>query len=383
MPRMVSEVSNGAQFARSSQDGVIADSQTRVFRVMLGSVGEYLDIQSACGIYIGDPHPSNAGIFCQAFTAAYDGDSRMVILCTFQYGTKATSGGGGGDSGGGGGGGPDIRPANWSTSTSLVEVPVYSWYEIIDANGNPRNIPSSAANPAGDRYDGVTRLEPIVTISIEQPEAQDPTRHVLHAGSVNKEEITVGSLKCPRGSVMFRGVQTRPHVEAWGNSIFRGWMASYEFAYRRNRVQYVYYSAEKVDDQDIGWDVAVPLTGFNVRARNPDDSDGLDDLYAQPLKHVGGKIANGAGDDNAANPILMLPDLVNPGDKVRAMVKVFDYENGGASQIPSAQPVPLNFDGTARKVLKDNGDFENPVLVERYRVAPEINFTEVLGLRLF
>jgi hypothetical protein len=149
-------------------------------------------------------------------------------------------------------------------------------------------------------------------------------------------------------------------------------MASYEFAFRRNTVPYIYYGIEKPDDQDIGWDIAVPLTGFNVRAINPANPQPRDDVFAQPLKHSGGKIATP----------LALFDNVAAGDKVRAMVKVFEYENGGASQIPSAQPVPLNFDGTPRKVVRDNGEFANPVLIERYRVAPEIDFTQALGLRL-
>lgn len=367
MPRMVSEVSSGQQFSRSSEAGVVADSQTRVFRVMMSEAGEYLDIQGACGIQIGDRHPSNTEIFCQSFSAAYEGDSRMVIVCTFQYGTKATSSGGQEPSLLT----PDVRPANWTTSTSLMEVPVYAWYQI-NFNGAPAwNDPGPAVNPVGDRYDGVTRLEPIVTINIEQYEPLDPTRHVLHAGSVNSNAFTLGSLQCPRASVMFRGVQTKPHVEAFGSAIWRGWMASYEFAFRRNRVAYIHYGGQRYTDQDIGWDMAVPLTGFNVRAFNPAAPAANQDAFGQPLKHVG----------KIVTPLALFENVA-AGDKVRAMVKVFEYENGGASQIPSAQPVPLNFDGTPRKVVRDNGEFAYPVLIERYRVAPEIDFTQALGLRL-
>jgi hypothetical protein len=365
---MVSEVSSGAQFSRSGIPGVVADSLTRVFRVMMAEAGEPLDIQGACGVQIGDQHPSNTEIFCQSFSAAYEGESRMVIVCTFQYGTKETSGGGQEPSLMM----PDVRPANWTTSTSLMEAPVYAWYEI-KSDGAPKwKTPQPAANPVGDRYDGITRLEPIVTINIEQYEPLDPTRHVMHAGSVNSNEFTLGSLSCNRASVMFRGVQTKPHVEAFGTRIWRGWMASYEFAFRRNTAPYIYYGIDKEDDQDIGWDIAVPLTGFNVRAINPANPQLRDDVFAQPLKHSGGKIATP----------LALFDNVDVGDKVRAMVKVFEYENGGASQIPSAQPVPLNFNGNPLKVVSDDGEFANPVIIKRYRVAPEIDFTEVLGLRL-
>jgi hypothetical protein len=366
---MVSEVSSGAQFSRSSEEGVVADSQTRVFRVVMAEAGEYMDIQEACGVQIGDQHPVNTNIFCQSFSAAYEGDSRMVIVCTFQYGTKATSSGGQEPSLMT----PDVRPANWTTSTSLMEVPVYAWYEVGISGAPAWSAPGPTVNPVGDRYDGVTRLEAIVTINIEQYEPLDPTRHVLYAGSINSDVIRIGSLVCPRASVMFRGVQTKPHVEAFGNAIWRGWMASYEFAYRRNTVPYIHYFNVPYFNQDIGWDIAVPLTGFNVRAFNPAAPAANQDAFGQPLKHDGGKIVTP----------LELFENVAVGDKVRAMVKVFEYENGGASQIPSAQPVPLNFDGTPRKVVRDNGQFANSVLIERYRVAPEINFGQVLGIRLY
>lgn len=101
MPRFVSEITSGAQFTRSRENGVVADSQVRTFRVMLDQPGEYLDIQSACEIRIGDRHPSNTNIICQSFSAQYDGESRMVIVCTFNYGSEAdaASSGGGGDGG--------------------------------------------------------------------------------------------------------------------------------------------------------------------------------------------------------------------------------------------------------------------------------------------
>jgi hypothetical protein len=52
-------------------------------------------------------------------------------------------------------------------------------------------------------------------------------------------------------SVMFRGVQTQPSVERWGNATLRGWRASYEFAFRVNWVGSPYNVA-------IGWDVIQP-----------------------------------------------------------------------------------------------------------------------------
>jgi hypothetical protein len=58
------------------------------------------------------------------------------------------------------------------------------------------------------------------------------------------------------------------------------------------------------------------------------------------------------------------------------MVKVFEHESGGASQTPSAQPIPLNDDGTPRIYNADP-----KVLVYRYRVYREANFN-TLNLRL-
>jgi hypothetical protein len=58
------------------------------------------------------------------------------------------------------------------------------------------------------------------------------------------------------------------------------------------------------------------------------------------------------------------------------MVMVFEYENGGASQLPSAQPIPINDNGRPRI------DTASPkVLVYRYQVQDEIDFSQ-FGLRL-
>jgi hypothetical protein len=125
MPRRVSEISSGGQFSRSSEEGRIADSQTRVFKVLLNP-GEAVDIQEACEVYIGDQHPQNQNIYCTSFSAQFDGESRTVLVCTFQYASTAAASGG--ESGQDPKSSPpDVRPANWTTSTSLVEVPAREW----------------------------------------------------------------------------------------------------------------------------------------------------------------------------------------------------------------------------------------------------------------
>jgi hypothetical protein len=369
MPKLVSEISAGHQFQRSATEGVLADSQTRVFRILLSQAGEVVDPQVHCEIKIGDPHPVNTNVYCVSWDIKFDGDSRMVMLATFNYqSTPASSQ----DSNDRNQEPPDLRPANWSTSASLIEVPAKSWRRVPQ-NGAATD-PEPAVNPAGDMYDGVSRFEAIVTINIEQFETSDPTRHVLYAGCVNEDELTIGSLTCPPGSVMFRGVQCKPHVESWGDDPaanagpgkYRGWMCNYEFAFRQNYVEGI-WGGQATYDAAIGWDVAVPVTGFSVKCLlNAQDVE----KAGMPLKHKSGKIENWP--NGAA-----LPDGVAAGQKARSMVLVHEYENGGASQLPSAQPIPLNMDGSPR-----SADANPKVLVVRRRPNPQINFINTFQLRL-
>lgn len=367
----VSEISSGQQFQRSADENGLADSQTRVFKVLLGQPGETFDIQQTCGVFIGDIHPYNTNIYCKSFSANFEGNSRMVVLCTFQYQSTAGSDGGGNprdpqqDP-------PDVRPANWSTSTSLMEAPAYSWEKVLTVTNNGVNAdnPKPPVNPAGDIYDGVTKLVPVTTITIEQFEANDPTRHCYYAGRINSVRYRIGSLGCDPHTLMFRGVSSSPAVESWGNLVFRGWKCVYEFAYRPNEAHYSDTDGVPPAVEDVGWDILVPVSGFSVKAFTPPGNAAEDDPFGQPLKHAAGRI--GIADDG----LPVLPVGVNDGDKVRAMVKVHDYEDGGVSQTPSAQPVPLNENGRPRKA-----DAIPAVLVFRYQVQPEMDFRS-LGLRL-
>jgi hypothetical protein len=344
MPRRVSEISSGGQFSRSSEEGRVADSQTRVFKVLLNP-GETADLQEACGVFIGNQHPYNENIYCTSFSAQFDGESRTVLICTFQYGSRAGSGG---DSAADPGSiSPDVRPANWSTSTSLVEVPARDWYVVNDAGVAADNL-TPAKNSADDMYDGISYLTAMVNISVDQLEPNDPTRHIQHCGKVNSVDMSLGSLAIAPRTLMFRGVSCKPTVESWGNLIFRGWVATYEFAYRSDT-----------------WDLRVPQSGMTVKAFNPAAPRGDQDPYGQMLKHTsGGKIKTAP---------LELPETVTAGDRGRAAVRVFSYDNGGASQLPSAQPIALNDDGTPRK-----GD----PLVKRYCPYEQIDLAQTLQLRL-
>ena len=344
MPRRVSEISSGGQFSRSSEEGRIADSQTRVFKVLLNP-GETADLQEACGVYIGNQHPYNENIYCTSFSAQWDGESRTVLVCTFQYGSRAGSGG---DSAADPGSiSPDIRPANWTTSTSLVEVPASEWY-VVSEFGVAADSLTPAKNSADDMYDGISYLTAMVNISVDQLEATDPTRHIAFCGKVNSVNLSLGSLVMQPRTLMFRGVSCKPTVESYGKFIFRGWVATYEFAYRSDT-----------------WDMRIPQSGMTVKAFNPAAPRGDQDPYGQMLKHTsGGKIKTAP---------LELPETVTAGDRGRAAVRVFSYTDGGASQLPSAQPIALNDDGTPRL---------GAPLVKRYCPYDQIDLAQALQLRL-
>lgn len=346
MPRRVSEISSGGQFSRSSEEGRLADSQTRVFKVLLNA-GEAVDIQESCEVFIGDQHPQNQNIYCTSFSSQFDGESRTVLICTFQYAsTPSAAGGDGGEDPKSYS--PDIRPANWTTSTSLVEVPASEWYVVSDA-GVAADSKTPAKNSADDMYDGISYLTAMVNISVDQLEATDPTRHIAFCGKVNSVNLSLGSLVMEPRTLMFRGVSCKPTVESYGKFIFRGWVATYEFAYRSDT-----------------WDMRVPQSGMNVKCVNPVGAGGNQDIYGQPLKHTNqGKIKT--------DPITELAETLFAGDRARAMVRVHSYDNGGASQLPSAQPIALNDDGTPRK-----GDPQ----VKRYCPYEQIDLAQTLQLRL-
>lgn len=359
MPKLVSEVVSGSQFTRSMQDGSVADSQVRVFKIILSAPNEVIDPQTHCNIRIGDQHPINTNIVCKSFDVRFDGDSRAVMVVTFNYESAAHSSQQDQNNKP-----PELRAANWTTSTSLIESPLYRWRPRIGAAvWGALAVP--AVNAAGDIYDAVTQLTSIVNISVEQFSVLDPTRFNLYGGYINDQAMTLGNLNMGPHTVMFRGVSSQPHVESWGGEIRRGWKSTYEFAYKRNLTAIMIPGAGE-QDVELGWDVAIPQTGFNVNAFAPPGGND-DDVFAQPLKHSAGRIV----------PILALPVGVAPGEKVRAMVKVFEYEDGGISQTPSASPIPLNDNGRPRI------NTANPkVLVYGYQVQPSINLVQTLELRL-
>jgi hypothetical protein len=116
-----------------------------------------------------------------------------------------------------------------------------------------------------------------------------------------------------------------------------------------------------------------------LRWRDVDVKD--DDVFSGHDFNIDGTMMLGDFDANGKftpNPAseFRLPFQTTPGEKVRGMVKVYEYETGGTSQLPCAQPIPLNDNGRPRK----SGLMP---LVYGYQVHRAIDLTKTLGLRLF
>jgi hypothetical protein len=327
MPKLVSELAQGNAFSRSSDGGQLADTATRVFKIILDSPSESIDIMSAVGVQIGDPYSSGNPIPCVSVEGRADGESRLVRIVTAQYRTSALVDGEGGT-------GmpdpmlvmPDIRPANFSTSTSLYEMAAYKWW-----NGNRYE---EATNAVGDLLDGVTTLQPITTIRVTQFDPAPGTIYAQHCGKINNSPMNLGSyLSCGPATVMFRGVEAAPHVETFGITTYRGFMNSYEFIYRPHFVD---------GYGEVGWDMLIPHTGFNCNTFNPAAPAANQDPFALPLKR-----------DGEYGPIIKPLELQDDANgRVRAMVRVAGSEKGVFQQ-PSAQPIALNEDGTPRNFNSD------------------------------
>lgn len=364
MPKAVTEITSGNQFSRSGGKDGGGDNQTRVFRVILNSTTETFNPETNpdVNVKVGDKHPFN-DVYCTGYSVRFDGDSRLVMLVTIEYGAAAGSQGDGQDPNSQP---PEVRPANWSISDGLTEHPIYKWKPRTAAAawGDFR----SATNSAGDMYDAITQLTSLVTISITQKETQDPTKHVEYSGAINEEQIVLGTLRMKPHTVMLRGVNVQPVVENWGGLTYRLWQATYEFAYKRNRTQ-IDFPGGGWDVVDLGWDIAVPQTGYNVKCFTPGTGNPEDYYYGQPLALDDGAVAFDMG-------LPFLPQGLIDGQRARAMVEIPNYAGRKMSLAPSASPIALNNNGRPR-------DPDLEPLVYGYQVQPELNFTQTLALRLF
>ena len=385
MPIMTSELAQGYATGRTKSEGSTGITYTRVFKVLLSSPNEGWDIQQVCGIHIGDYYPSDNRVTCTSFQDRADGDSRVVRLVTFEYSDKADAGDSseGGGAGGGSGSGssqnkaPDVRPANFSTSVGMMEVPCMVARQYGSAaNPNQWGDWMAPLNPTKDLYEGIMRLEPVMTITVEHFEDCNPTKGMKYVGDINSAEITFPPvfpddcdgetvLKMAPHTLMFQGVSHKASIEVFGDVTYRGWSATYTFTYRRNPA-----SVQPTPGtlEDIGWDMAVPQVGRNIH------NFGLNDATVeQGALHY--EMDNNSVKPNWAGRILVPPIANNNNNKMPANVSI-GAADGGITQRPASSPIPLNDNGTPRASTQSPA-----VLVYRVQVHDESDLFDVLGLR--
>lgn len=342
------EIPQGNQFSRSSESGVVADSATRRFRVLLSTPGESWDISQTVGVQIGDPYSGPNQIPCVSLEASADGDSKLVRIVTATY--KSTLGIGSGNSD------PKLsppeqRPALYSISTSLSEIVAWGGKPVV---GGQSQGWMGAYNPVGDMVDGLTRLEPVITINVDQYSASDQSSILQYSGYVNSDTFSFSNLSVGIHQCMLQSVNSRPVVEQFGGTTFRGFIVSFVFAVRRH------YTFTREGEMAVGWDLAVPQTGLYIKNDGLGTNNVSNDALC--LKHIDGQIYE--------YPDGVTYAIGTQGKKVRGMVVLpcLDGE-GGAVQRQCAQPLALNDDGTPRSPLA-----EPPVLINRFCMQPETNF---------
>jgi len=355
MPKMVSELAQGKSFSRSADGGSLADQATRTWRILLNSPNESFVISQAIGVNIGDPLGSANPIPCVSLDVKADGDSRLVRIVTAHYRTSA--GIGNTDPGRQT---PAQRPALYSMTTSLTEIAAWGGSPVI---GGSSAGWTPAVNPAGDLVDGITRLEPVVNINVDQYSYSDMSQLLAYCGYVNSDSFVFSNLSVGVHCCMLQSISSNPVVEQFGDTTFRGFKVTFGFAVRSH------WTITRQGFQAIGWDMAVPQTGFNIRNTGIGRPDV--DQKALALQHTeGGKVMKLAGGQ------LVIADGT-AGSKVRAMVTVPAGEREtatsyGYTQRPAAQPVALNDDGTPRNA--DNFSTADKVLINRICIQPEMAF---------
>lgn len=363
MPKLVSELTPGVA-ERSVDGGRSADSYTRNWRLILNDPNESYDIQQAINVRIGDAHPNatSVPVPCISISERADGESRLVRIITAQYRTTP----GDSPSQDPNSQPPDVRPAKFSISSSLIEVPATEWKKLGDVwvPNDPNNPWGNGAVQVGlggvedalmpgifDRIDGVTKLVPLINITIEQYD-NSPVSRLDDSGKVNNDNFSLLGLQVTKFSCMLRSISVRPVVETFGNYTYRGFLRTFELSIKTHG----------------GWLIDQILEGFNIIN---DDLNGADvDNDALSLEHdKDGFVKDG-------------PELAagTQGKKVRASVLI-SARNGGRMQRPSALPVAINENGTPRNVRTA----VPPVLRHRYCTQGDMAFGDNfvnLGIRI-
>ena len=345
MPKLVSELSQGKSYSRSSEGGQLADTATRTWKILLNTPNESFIVPDVIGVNIGDPLSNLERIPCISIDVKADGESRLVRIVTATYKTSPGAGTATGTVGDGGKEDPKldpptVRPAMFNISGALEETALTEYYP--DSGDNAKTeVPT---NPCGDRYDGFSRLVPICTISIDQYDG-DPTTYIDKLGYINSSEFTFSGVPILARTCMLRNIESTPVVETWGIITYRGFKRTYQFL---------------VTSKKGGWNLRIPVTGFRVKQGGLGSATVDSDALA--LERASGRVLTTlptpTGKNYAAGTV---------GTYVRAMVKI-PFDDGGYTQIPSAQPVALNRDGTPRLVTGSD------VLFDNFRTQPEMDF---------
>jgi len=351
MPKMVTELAQGKSFSRSAEGGSLADQATRTWKILLNSPDEAFIISQAVGVNIGDPLGSANPIPCVSLDVKADGESRMVRIVTAQY--RTTAGIGGTDPGRQP---PTQRPALYSMTTSLTEIAAWGGAPV---SGGVSGSWIPAVNPVGDLVDGVTRLEPVVNINIDQYSYSDMSQLLAYCGYVNSDAFNFSNLSVGIHCCMLQSISSSAVVEQFGDTTFRGFKVTFCFAVR------AHWTITRDGFQAIGWDMAVPQTGFNIINYGLSSPDQVD-IESLTLQHdESGKVQlNSEG----------TPQTYAFGTqtkRTRAMVTV-PASQGGWTQRPSAQPVALNDDGTPRNTRAF--PISQKVLINRICIQPEMAF---------
>jgi len=191
---------------------------------------------------------------------------------------------------------------------------------------------------------------------------------LAYCGYVNSDSFTFSSLSVGVHCCMLQSISSNAIVEQFGYVTFRGFKVTFGFAVR------AHWTITRDGFQAIGWDMAVPQTGFNIinsgLSRNDVDQEAL------ALLHINNKVfftESGEG--------VLVDKLANK--KTRASVAV-PAGDGGYLQRPSAQPVALNDDGTPRNPRAFS--IAEKVLINRVCIQPEMAFGDNFanfGIRWF
>lgn len=349
MPKSVVELAQGNSYTRTSEGGSGGvNSAQRQFKVILNSPAETWTVESAVGIAIGDPyHPQNK-IPCVSYETRPEGDSRTVKIVTFRY---RSSPGGVDPSGGGFGSGsdpklksPPARPALYTMSSSLQEVPAVGGAYLAPGGYVAE---SAFKNTAGDLLEGLTRLEPVVTLQITQYSFADQSGLLQYTGAINSDTFSFSGHTVPVHCCMFQSLNASPYVE----SGFRGFQLDFQFSFRWNYCPGVQANG----NHPLGWDQPIVMSGYNIINSGLGSSD-------VEQEHLLYKL-----DDDDSGFLQEPLVLGKPNQKVRAQIPAQVDSSGRSRQHGAASPVLLNTDGTPRSRSL-------PPLVYRYQTQPSIVF---------